>query len=100
MAAHEIEIQVYPEHDKLHKVKDRSQACGEFLDWLREEKHVLLHVYDKSLDMYYPLLQSNEKLLAEFFDIDMDVLEQEKRMMLDMLRKTNSGERRPEKRKD
>lgn len=24
----------YPEHDKLSKIKDRSQAIGEFLEWL------------------------------------------------------------------
>lgn len=25
----------YPEHDKLTAVKAQSQACGEFIDWLR-----------------------------------------------------------------
>jgi hypothetical protein len=27
----------YPEHDKLHAIKDESQACGEFIDWLRSQ---------------------------------------------------------------
>ena len=25
----------YPEHDKLQKIKDKSQVCGEFLEWLK-----------------------------------------------------------------
>lgn len=25
----------YPEHEKLRKISDQSQICGEFLEWLR-----------------------------------------------------------------
>ena len=27
----------YPEHEKLKSISDKSQACGEFIDWLRDE---------------------------------------------------------------
>ena len=35
----------YPEHEKMKKVVDRSQAIGEFLEWLRSTKRVHLHVW-------------------------------------------------------
>lgn len=34
-------MEEYPEHDKLAKVSDQSQACGGFLEWL-EEQSILL----------------------------------------------------------
>lgn len=64
----------YPEHDKLRKISDRSQACGEFLDWLEEEKGWELPSHSKPA------------LLAEFFEIDQERLEDEKQAMLNELR--------------
>lgn len=29
-----------PEHDKLHRVKERSQTIGEFLEWLNGKKQI------------------------------------------------------------
>lgn len=75
----------YPEHEKLAKVKDKSQAIGEFLNYGLEDG-VLLARYDK-YDRLYPIHQSTEALLAKYFDIDLVVLEKEKRAMLDGLRK-------------
>lgn len=59
----------YPESEKFHKVAEQSQICGEFLDWLQFEKRVHLP-------------NSIEKLLAEFFEIDLKKLEAEKREIL------------------
>jgi hypothetical protein len=75
----------HPECDKLLAVKERSQAIGEFLEWLTGEKGVVLATW-------FPpgRLESGgyriEKLLAEFFEIDLDKVEQEKRVMLEELR--------------
>jgi hypothetical protein len=33
-----MSAEVYPEHEKLSKVSDKSQMCGEFLEWLRSER--------------------------------------------------------------
>lgn len=33
-------MSTYPEHEKMHAVVERSQSIGEFIDWLRDEKHV------------------------------------------------------------
>lgn len=63
-----------PECDKLHKVKDESQNIGEFLDWLIEYHNVSLP--DSIVD-----------LLAEYFNIDLEKVEEEKRTILDELRR-------------
>ncbi len=98
----------YPEHDKVHAVKDRSQACGEFLDWLGSKGIFLCKAHEHSEGCYdedddrqrYPGcgLKSEEmfphgtsvtKLLAEFFEIDLNKLEEEKMAMLEVQRKLN-----------
>jgi hypothetical protein len=80
-----------PTLDKMLDVKDRSQAIGEFLEWLEDEKGVELvttelhHGGSRALE-YVPLRQGTESLLAEFFGIDLDAAEREKRALLDELR--------------
>jgi hypothetical protein len=77
---------LYPECDKLLKVRDRSQAIGEFMEWLKAEKGVeLAHYPETKPDELWPWHQPMEKLLAEFFDIDLNKVEQERRSMLDKL---------------
>lgn len=82
----------YPEHDKLEKIKDFSQTCGEFLAWLNSEKGIQLAVYSKNNEHDGNLYLCNtpkRKLLAEFFEIDSDKLEAEKLQMLDRMREAN-----------
>ena len=77
----------YPEHEKLGKIKDQSQAIGEFLEWLRVEKEYRICIYDPAdYDHYFPVFTSTNDLLAEYFDIDQNKLESEKREMLDFIR--------------
>ena len=81
----------YPEHDKLRAISGKSQAIGEFLDWLGAEKHWFLAEWDgiKRADgdeRAWPASYSITKLLAEFFEIDLDKIEAEKRAMLEALR--------------
>ncbi len=68
----------YPEHKKLLAIKDKSQVCGEFHDWLENEKGMVL---DPSS------YKTVENLLAEFFEIDQTKLENEKDEMIADLRK-------------
>lgn len=84
-----------PEHDKLLQIKEKSQACGEFLDWLTNERGYVLAKYhehdedcprrcdDEHLRPAHPRIVD---LLAEFFHIDMGKIEQEKQQMLNALR--------------
>lgn len=68
--------QDFPEHAKLEQIMDLSQAIGEFLDshsccWTPCGKHP----------------SSIQGVLAQHFGIDQDKLEQEKRQMLEVIRR-------------
>lgn len=95
----------YPEHEKLAKISDQSQACGEFLAWLIEEKKVHLMMWQdisvsdisvsderalrwqgEQCQALFPFAYTTQNILAEFFDIDLKKLEDEKRAMLDSLK--------------
>lgn len=89
----------YPEHDKLTLVRDQSQKCGEFLEWLRE-RYVIgkYHRHDEcvvrgenacgmSANTLYPASVNVRRLLAEFFEIDEEKLEAEKLAMLAEMQK-------------
>lgn len=77
----------YPEHFKLARVQEQSQACGEFLEWLNQQGIELCrHDPESSHGRMFPIFESTTALLADFFEIDLTRLEAEKRAMLDGLR--------------
>ena len=77
----------YPEHEKLAKISGKSQAVGEFLEWASSQGLHLCEPIPESLHGYYgPTNRSVLDLLAEFFGIDQDKIEAEKRAMLAYLR--------------
>jgi hypothetical protein len=91
--------------DKMREVRVKSQAIGEFLDWLQGEQEVQLMLYHKhtercededgdhmcglSEDSLMPEHRGIEKLLAEFFEIDLKVVEEERQALLDWQRALN-----------
>lgn len=92
-----------PELDKMSAVKERSQAIGEFLDWLAYEKEWTLAAYHEHTDDCYNQTQryptcgirekelwqvqySTERLLAEYFEIDLRKTDEEKRAILESIR--------------
>ena len=81
---------VYPEHEKMHAVKDESQKLGTFLDWMFNERNWdLCYVND---DADYQLVEDGhqiQKILAEYFDIDLSKIEEEKQAMLEDLRRAS-----------
>lgn len=77
----------YPEHEKLKAIKDRSQACGEFIEWLNHSKRI--HLAEYSHGELYPTTKSLLDLLADFFEIDRQKLEDEKLAMLAEQRRLN-----------
>ena len=101
----------YPEHEKLARVKNHSQAIGQFLEWLQGEKDVFLQVYKQweeeresmaewagesvprtymaQCEGYVPLGASTTDLLGEYFDIDQTALEGEKVAMLEAIREAS-----------
>jgi len=74
-------VSEYPEHDKLHAVVDKSQAIGEFLEWA-SERHGFRLCYLEG-NRYWSVGTPVQRLLAEFFEIDENKLEEEKRAMLE-----------------
>lgn len=83
-----------PEHDKLKKVSGESQAIGEFVDWLRQERGIVFCDEDKVDDVYVPVVPfSIERVLADYFGIDLNKIEQEKVALLDHIRAQNEGKR-------
>lgn len=79
----------YPECEKMEKTKDKSQLCGEFLDYL-QSKYYMMEKTEPHDDMYVPIGYSSyinvKKVLAEFFEIDLEEVEKEKRQIFEELR--------------
>lgn len=76
-----------PTLDRMIEIREQSQLCGEFLEWL-QSKYTM---YDKKVKRESPFMDvmrdtgdyiNTEKLLAEFFDIDLDEAEREKEQLL------------------
>lgn len=85
----------YPEHEKLELISHESQAIGEFTDWLADQGlHLAKFSEDGEDDWGNPLLVSENwnivDRLTEYFEIDQDALEAEKRQMLDAQRELNA----------
>ena len=82
--------ELYPEHAKLKKIADKSQAIGEFLDALSERGIGLGTVFHNEQEgLLMPLQRNITDLLAEHFEIDQKKIEDEKRNMLIRLRGDN-----------
>ena len=78
----------YPECEKLTAVAPQSQAIGEFLVEFLPDKGIALCELDEDSGRWHPAHRSVNDLLAEFFGIDMDRVEQERRQILrDMARR-------------
>lgn len=75
----------YPECEKLAAVVDKSNDIGEFIDWLGSQGISLAVKAQGNLGEEGYLRQrqgSNEQLLADYFKIDLRIVEQERRTLL------------------
>ena len=111
----------YPEHDKLAKIQDASQAIGEFLEWLQAAQQIHLVRWgsftdtkscprlflqgiqgtcrpdcarcggtgqvEYQVEQWVPDNRSITSLLGDYFGIDSNAIEWEKRAMLEELRR-------------
>jgi hypothetical protein len=77
----------YPEHEKLAAIQDKSQAIGEFLEWLNSDG-VRLSRWDErpGWDMLQPDTEGTTAILARYFGIDIKRLDDEKRKMLESVK--------------
>jgi len=80
----------YPEHEKMKTVQENSQIIGEFLEWLSSKNLSLCKWQDGVTgEGYYAYHFSIEELLAEFFNIDLKKVEEEKKSMLESIRRSS-----------
>ena len=96
-----METVKYPEHEKVGKVKETSQRIGEFLEWLQSKGIMFCkctaNLPPDEVDYIYnvvgfvPMQMDINKITAEYFDIYLSKLEQEKRAMLAEIRKMNKN---------
>lgn len=78
-----------PTLDKMLEIREQSQLCGEFLDWFLDK----YTVFDRKQKRENPFANvmgngdyiNKEKLLADFFDIDLDEAEREKDILLQII---------------
>jgi len=77
-----------PNCDRLREVQPESQLCGEFLEFLtRRFIFCMGPPLGHDGDYFRPSLVDAEKLLAEFFGVDLEGLEREKRAILESIRR-------------
>jgi len=82
----------YPELDKIKKVSEKSQAIGNFLDWLESIDYPIAEYKkfdefeeEQLVTIYLP----REQILARYFEIDLDKAEKERVALLEDYRKKN-----------
>lgn len=68
------EAKAYPEHEKMRAIKPQADIIAEFLEWYIEETDIRLDI---------------EGVLASYFKIDRDKIEEEKSDMLGSIRQKN-----------
>ena len=89
-----------PELEKIRENQPQSQLIGEFLDWLRNEQDISLCILDEDESLYndagdeiaiYDTIgRTTERLLADFFGIDLNKAEKERQALLDEIRAANT----------
>lgn len=70
----------YPEHEKLQKIQPYSQKIGEFIDWLNTQDMIIAKWSVE--DTLMPARFAIPDILARFFLIDQNKLEEERQHML------------------
>lgn len=71
-----------PELDKQVRLHDKTQLIGEFLEWLMSNYTVCSLVDGLTEDRYAPTGKNIDKIIAEFFNIDLVKCEKERRNYL------------------
>jgi hypothetical protein len=89
----------YPEAEKYSAVREQANQIGNFIDFLRDEKKYTFAKWynmqedpdeEETDDKLMPEFPNMEKLLMEFFEIDENKLEAERRAMLEECRQANA----------
>jgi hypothetical protein len=77
-----------PECVKLAAISEKSQPIGEFLEWMQDNGFVVAS-YDDDGELHNSRISINA-FLAQYFEIDLDKVEQERRALLEWLQEVQS----------
>jgi hypothetical protein len=78
-----------PECEKMDRIHDNSQRLGLFLEWLKN-RYVLAR-WEKNETRLTPVHVDIQKILAEYFDIDLVKVDQEQQSILEWIREENNA---------
>jgi len=83
----------YPECEKLSRVYDQIVAITQFMEWLGSKK-IILGTWIKPIEgvdeAFYPCMKGTREFLNEYFGLDPEKMEKERRKMLMKLRIENA----------
>jgi len=84
-----------PELDRIYELREKTQLCRAFLEWLQSEKKVVPCVYNSNryeneFDFYIPIKETKQVLLNEFFGIDLKKAENERQALLNFISSHNA----------
>jgi len=82
----------YPECDKLDNNWKAVFAIQQFLEWLSEQKMTICELLGKEFPEFQPVTKNAQDLVYDYFRIDANKLERERRAMLEEQRKRNAKE--------
>lgn len=81
----------FPEHEKIEALHGRNNLIGNFIEWLKET-HTIAEWIDNEDENAFedrilvPSMIRTDELIAKYFEIDLNKLENEKTAMLDSIR--------------
>lgn len=81
----------YPEHTKLGKISEESQTIGEFLDGSPYVLAEYVTFEGNDRETLVPVQKPIQQILADWFGIDLDAIEREKRQMLESMRQMSNS---------
>lgn len=81
----------YPEHEKMAAISDQASSIGAFLEWMMYDQHIMFMKEPDNPHYEHPVMDGRpiEQLLAAYFNINLEILNKEKRDMLAVQRKLN-----------
>jgi hypothetical protein len=75
-----------PECEKLAIISKESNKLGSFLDWIFSKYDVVFGKYKKNGTTLLPFEKDIVDILADYFEIDMDKVNEERDILLQWLR--------------
>jgi hypothetical protein len=84
-------IEEYPEHVKAKAVSEKYQDIASFIDWLTSQGINICRVSVDRRDngRFYPIAEGVDTLIASYFGIDLTVIAQEQKLILQAIRDLN-----------